>query len=110
MKVAIILSIICTLSTIQSIVYAQDIIEERCPCVDGIERGEYMKCVNMAVKQMKTLGMAKQDFKRIRKQAKKTARKCPYGKSETTEGSEDTEEDTTTEDSDDGAEKDCTTI
>jgi len=64
----------------------------------------------MAVKQMKTLGMEKQEFKRIRKQAKKKARKCPYGKSETTEGSEDTEEDTTTEDSDDGAEKDCTTI
>ena len=73
-----------------------------------------MKCVNMAVKEMKTLGMAKQDFKRIRKQAKKKARKCTYGKSETTDGSEDTEddeEDTTTEDSgDDGAEKDCTTI
>ena len=65
----------------------------------------------MAVKQMKTLGISKQEFKRIRKQAKKRARKCPYGKSETTEGSEDTEEDTTTtEGSDDGAEKDCTTL
>ena len=113
MKVAIILSIICTFSTIQSIVNAQDIdIDSICgPCVEGVERGQYMKCVNMAVKEMKTLGMDKQTFKRIRKQAKKKARKCPYGKSETTDGSEDDEEDTTTEDSgDDGAEKDCTTI
>ena len=63
----------------------------------------------MAVKQMKTLGIAKQEFKRIRKQAKKKARKCPYGKSETTDGSEDDEEDTTTDGSGDGV-KDCTTI
>jgi len=112
MKIAIILSIAYTFSTIQSIfVNAQDI-ETQCPCIEGIERGSYMKCVNMAVKQMKTLGISKQDFKRVRKQAKKKARKCPYGKSETTEGSEDTEddEDMTTEDSGDGEEKNCTTI
>ena len=107
------LLILISLFTIATLTNAQvNTADIGCPCdATIVDRGEFMRCVNVGTKELKlTSGIDKKAYKRLRKQYKKRAAKCEFGKDETSEDGDITTLDSGDGDSGDGEKKDCTTV